>query len=423
MSEKPMIKHRFMAIVLLVVMLATALLMTACNNVQTLVIDNPMILSELKPGSYEIVLDDTGAIAGFTLKDENDMPQRTVNYDIPTDADQVKALAYRLYAIGNKTMVTVPYASYYETGTNLSKVNDDSELPLVFNTIDMRNNITGEHFRQTIQTVDSTAEIDPFIQALMGSASESGQRWYVKAGQMNSNFYKTTKFVEVGDGRDCDWTDATVEKSVKGFEEKRKNISISPIPYTASGFQGKINGQNETAKNINGMQWVYDDETGYSIPQYTDGGGRVIGYEKTDQHVFFSLGDDANLYDESNNLVEEDYYNTIKTATVEYNSEGGYYTVHMVIDSDKEYTHIDTAWALKDNNGAKDKNARFTALEIEFELWDNGYFKKWQMWEDWRAPKAYSILKMSADQHYTAIFSYNKYSCDFTKYYTPIEPR
>lgn len=423
MSEKPMIKHRFMAIALLVVMLATALLMTACNNVQPLVIDNPMILSELKPGSYDIVLDDTGAIAGFTLKDEKDMPQRTVNYDIPTDADQVKALAYRLYAIGNKTMVTVPYASYYETGTNLSKVNDDSELPLVFNTIDMRNNITGEHFRQTIQTVDSTAEIDPFIQALMGSASESGQRWYVKAGQMNSNFYKTTKFVEVGDGRDCDWTDATVEKSVKGFEEKRKNISISPIPYTASGFQGKIDGQNETAKNINGMQWVYDDETGYSIPQYTDGGGRVIGYEKTDQHVFFSLGDDANLYDESNNLVEEDYYNTIKTATVEYNSDGGYYTVHMVIDSDKEYTHIDTAWALKDNNGAKDKNARFTALEIEFELWDNGYFKKWQMWEDWRAPKAYSILEMSADQHYTAIFSYNKYSCDFTKYYTPIEPR
>ncbi|MBR7162357.1 MAG: hypothetical protein IKD35_00115, partial [Clostridia bacterium] len=338
MSEKPMIKHRFMAIVLLVVVLATALLMTACNNVQPLVIDNPMILSELKPESYDIVLDDTGAIAGFTLKDEKDMPQRTVNYDIPTDADQVKALAYRLYAIGNKTMVTVPYASYYETGTNLSKVNDDSELPLVFNTIDMRNNITGEHFRQTIQTVDSTAEIDPFIQALMGSASESGQRWYVKAGQMNSNFYKTTKFVEVGDGRDCDWTDATVEKSVKGFEEKRKNISISPIPYTASGFQGKINGQNETAKNINGMQWVYDDETGYSIPQYTDGGGRVIGYEKTDQHVFFSLGDDANLYDESNNLVEEDYYNTIKTATVEYNSDGGYYTVHMVIDSDKEYT-------------------------------------------------------------------------------------
>ena len=184
-----------------------------------------------------------------------------------------------------------------------------------------------------------------------------------------------------------------------------------------------IDGKTETEVNVNGMKWVYDSESGYSIPQYVDGGGRVIGYEKTDQHVFFSTGDDANRYDNNGNLIEEDYYNTIISATVEYNAEGGYYTVHILVDSDKAYTHIDTEWALKDSNGAKDKNARFTGLEIEFQLWDNGYFKQWEMWENWKAPKAYGLMEMTADQYYIAVFSYNEQSADFSKYYSPIQPR
>lgn len=421
MKEKRKIKYAVATILLLVVVVGTMFTMTACNF-EPLVFDNPMVFAELKPETYYIVIID-GEIVGYNLKDEEDMPERTVNFNLyPDDEEATKTLAYRLYAIGNKTMVTVPYASYYETGTNTSKVGDNGTLPLVFNTVDMRNNLTGEHFRQTIQTVDGTADINPFIQSIMGSASESGQRWYVKSGNLESSFYKTSKFVEIDGGRDCDWTDATVENSVSGFEEKRRNISVSPIPYTSAGFYGKINGQNETAENINGMKWVYDVDTGYSIPQYVDGGNRLIGYEKTDQHIFYSRDDDADLRDGMGNVIVEDYYNTIKSATVSYNYEDGYYTVHMVIDSEKEYTHLDTAWALQDNNGANDKNAKFTGLEIEFELWDNGYFKKWQMWEKWSAPKAYSILPMSADQHYTAIFSYNEYSCNFAKYYTPVQP-
>ena len=95
----------------------------------------------------------------------------------------------------------------------------------------------------------------------------------------------------------------------------------------------------------------------------------------------------------------------------------------MIIDSEKEYTHIDTAWALQDNQGADDEDAKFTGLAIEFELWDNGYFKKWQMWEKWEAPHARGIMEMSADQHYIAVFSYNVFSCDIAKYSTPIQPR
>ena len=404
---------------LIFVLATTMVMLTACNK-EPLVFDNPMVFAELKPESYTITTNGDGEIIGYKLN--SDTPERIVNYEIPTDEDALKELACILYSIGNKTMVSVPYASYYEAGTNSSKVSG-AELPLVFNTVDMRNNITGEHFRQTIQTVNNEVEIEPIIQALMGGASESGQRWYVKSGELTNIYLRTNKFVDIESGRDCDWSNATVEKSIKGYEEKRRNISVSPIPYTSAGYLGKIDGKSSTEKNVNGMQWIYDEESGYSLPYFIDEGGRLIGYEKTDQHVFFSTGDDANKYDENGALIEEDYYNTIKSATISYNADGGYYTVHMVIDSDKEYTHIDTEWALKDNNGAKDANAKFTGLEIEFELWDNGYFKQWKMWEKWEAPKAYGMMEMSADQYYVAVFSYNEYSADFTKYYTPIQPR
>ena len=399
---------------LLICVFVTMFIFTACNKKGAIDMTNPMAFAELKPGSYEVSYDKDGNVDGYFLKAEKDMPARTVNYEIPTDPDAVKELAYTLYQIGNRTMVTVPYASYFETGVNSSKMGD-TLLPLVFNTVDFRNNITGEHFRQTLQVVDGEAELGG-LAPLMAGLSESGQRWYVTAVNGASNFYKTTKFLKDVEPREFDWSK---DEGTKGFETKRYNISVNAIPYTASSYKGKINGQDATEANVNGMQWVYDEETGYSIPTYVDGGGRRIGYEKTDQHIFFSTGDDANKYDAEGNLVEEDYYNTIVSATVEYNAEGGYYVVHMVMDSTKPYTHIDTNWALQDNKGAKDPTARFTRFEVTFQLWDNGYFKQWEMWEDWDAPKAHGLLHMSAEQYYMTVFSYDEMDADFSDYYVP----
>ena len=398
----------------LVLIISLAVVLSACSPKGSIDMSNPFSSAAgMKPGSYTII-DNGDGTYNYVLKDASEMPARTVNYEIPTDPDAVKELAYTLYQIGNKTMVTVPYASYFETGVNSSKMGD-TLLPLVFNTVDFRNNITGEHFRQTLQVVDGEAELGG-LAPLMAGLSESGQRWYVTAVNGASNFYKTTKFLKDVEPREFDWSK---DEGTKGFETKRYNISVNAIPYTASSYKGKINGQNETPANVNGMQWVYDEETGYSIPTYVDGGGRRIGYEKTDQHIFFSTGDDANKYDAEGNLVEEDYYNTIVSATVEYNAEGGYYVVHMVMDSTKPYTHIDTNWALQDNKGAKDPTARFTRFEVTFELWDNGYFKQWEMWEDWDAPKAHGLLHMSAEQYYLTVFSYDEMDADFSDYYVP----
>ena len=398
----------------LVLIISLAVVLSACSPKGAIDMSNPFSSAAgMKPGSYTII-DNGDGTYNYVLKDASEMPARTVNYEIPTDPDAVKELAYILYQIGNKTMVTVPYASYFETGVNSSKMGD-TLLPLVFNTVDFRNNVTGEHFRQTLQVVDGEAELGG-LAPLMAGLSESGQRWYVTAVNGTSNFYKTTKFLKDVEPREFDWSK---DEGTKGFDTKRYNISVNAIPYTASGYKGKINGQNETPANVNGMQWVYDEETGYSIPTYVDGGGRRIGYEKTDQHIFFSTGDDANKYDAEGNLVEEDYYNTIVSATVEYNAEGGYYVVHMVMDSTKPYTHIDTNWALQDNKGAKDPTARFTRFEVTFELWDNGYFKQWEMWEDWDAPKAHGLLHMSAEQYYMTVFSYDEMDADFSDYYVP----
>ena len=404
----------------LVLIISLAVVLSACSPKGSIDMSNPFSSAAgMKPGSYTII-DNGDGTYNYVLKDASEMPARTVNYEIPTDPDAVKELAYTLYQIGNKTMVTVPYASYFETGVNSSKMGD-TLLPLVFNTVDFRNNITGEHFRQTLQVVDGEAELGG-LAPLMAGLSESGQRWYVTAVNGASNFYKTTKFLKDVEPREFDWSK---DEGTKGFETKRYNISVNAIPYTASSYKGKINGQNETPANVNGMQWVYDEETGYSIPTYVDGGGRRIGYEKTDQHIFFSTGDAANKYDAEGNLVEEDYYNTIVSATVEYNAEGGYYVVHMVMDSTKQYTHIDTNWALQDNKGAKDPTARFTKLEVTFELWDNGYFKQWEMWEDWDAPEAHGIkigsttARMTANQYYKTVFSYDEMDADFSDYYVP----
>ena len=409
---------KVMIAALLVCVLSLAIVLTACNKKGAINMDNPMVFSALKPGSYEVSYDKDGNVDGYYLKPAKEMPARTVNYDIPTDPEALKELAYILYSIGNKTMVTVPYASYFETGSNSSALiiaGSTTELPLIFNTVDIRTNLTGEHFRQTLQVVKEGAELG-LIGGIMGGLSESGQRWYVKAGEMNNVYLKTTNFIKDSDPREFNWDKLS---SIKDYGDKRMRISVSPIPYTASGYKGKINGQNQTDPNPNGMQWVYDEATGYSIPTYVDDAGRRIGYEKTDQHIFYSTGDDANKYDANGNLVEEDYYNTIVSATVEYNAEEGYYTVHMVMDSFKEYTHYDTNWALQDNKGASDENARFTKLEVTFQLWDNGYFKQWEMWEDWEAPNAHGLARMEAVQYYLTVFSYDALDADFSAYYTP----
>lgn len=388
--------------VMLVAVVVSAILVSfvGCNKSVTVDANNVLKFFELKPGTYTVTYDKDGNLAYEIVQGG----YRTINYDIPTDEERIKELAYTLYAIGNKTMVTVPYASFYETGTNDSEFGSD-DLPLGFETIDVRNNVDGYHFRQTKQYARGDLDISGFWAKIGASFSNDAKQWLVKAGQANNAYIQTNSVAKDGS---FNWSKANNNDKMN---DERKAIALHPIPYTSSGIQGKIDGQDFTAPIAEtGTYWVYDEGSGYSIPYTTDKGGRTIGYERTDQHIFYSTGSDADKDG------VEDYYNTISEATVTYNAEGGYYEVTMVMDSNKEYTHIDTLWALRDDGGTKDSSANFTYLKVSFQLWDNGYFKKWEMWENWSCKKAYGVLPMAAVQHYESYFSYAKEDAVYESY-------
>lgn len=388
--------------VMLVAVVVSAILVgfVGCNKSVSVDTNNVLKFYELKPETYEVKTDGDGNLSYVIVEGG----ERTVNYSIPTDEESIKELAYTLYAIGNKTMVTVPYASFYETGTNDSEFGTD-DLPLGFETIDVRNNVDGYHFRQTKQFARTELNISGLFATIGSALSNDAKQWLVEAGQTNNAYIQTNIISRDGV---FDWTEA---KDNSEMNDERKAIALHPIPYTSSGKQGKINGLDATEPIAEtGTYWQYDEETGYSIPYRTDKGGRTIGYERTDQHIFYSTGSDADKDG------VDDYYNTIKEATVTYNAEEGYYEVNMKMDSEKEYTHIDTLWALRDDGGTKDSSATFNKLEVTFQLWDNGYFKQWEMWEDWSCKKAYGILPMSAEQHYISYFSYAKEDAVFESY-------
>ena len=62
--------------------------------------------------------------------------------------------------------------------------------------------------------------------------------------------------------------------------------------------------------------------------------------------------------------------------------------------------------------------ANFSKIEITFDLWDNGYFKNWNMVEDWYVEHAYRgtmhIGEMGAEQEYHEIFTYLDIDCGLT---------
>lgn len=370
--------------------------------------NNVLKFSDLRPGSYEVHERLDGTLE-YTII-EGAAP-RTIFDAIPSDEDALKALAYKLYQVGNKAMVSSPYAAYFETGVNDSR-SPLADLPLRFRTIDIRNNITGEHFRETLQTLEPGFKLEG-LAIIMGAFSVIGKRWYVESGKNDSTYLATIRTYESDGQLQFDWSKI---KDTSSMSEDRKAIAFHPIPYTAAGYRGRFEGLDRTeAVAQTGTYWQYDEETGYSLPYYVDGAGRTIGFEKTDQHISYDPTHASHT--DANGRVVEDYFTTIQDATVTYNAEGGFYTVRMTMDSNKEYTHIDTLWALRDAEGANDSSARFTKLEVEFELWDNGYFKNWKMWENWHAPTAYGMVQMSATQFYEAVFSYDENDCQIANYY------
>ncbi len=389
---------------------------------------------EIKPGSTQI---DEGQWDSSTA-------ERTIFVDPSAYAneDDIKELAYALYQMGNIGMMVSPVSAYYSTGKS-DATTIGNIIPLLFQIIDIRNNITGESYRLRYQTVDSNAELDDAtaLFARAGGVVQAERRYYI-AGKTSEPLiiYEQTK----GDLEDPNfyW-----DKKMDNSELlDRYDRTVNPIPYVSAATKdssviGKKYGIREmeytylkdfeslTSLRVGTQSYIdiFGADAGNTIiPIYKDCAdfrgdgaiyegatmGRYISYEKTDQHIFFSK--DPNMW----------MYSNIDSATVTYNAEGGFYTVHIVVNCEQDektknnYTCADTCWAIRDSQASNNNDANFTKVEVEFELWDNGYFKTWKMFENWYVSDLYkmgfSLGEMGAIQDYMEYFTYYEGDCGLT---------
>lgn len=102
---------------------------------------------------------------------------------------------------------------------------------------------------------------------------------------------------------------------------------------------------------------------------------------------------------------------TIKEAVVEYNSEEGYYSVSMVLDENNSLTTAKSINAIR--NGTGDKKANFNQIALQFEVWDNGYFKSLYISEKWSAKVIFSVGSHFNNHYY---FSYSELDSDLKSY-------
>ena len=375
-----------------------------------------------------------------------------INPNTITAEDDIKELAYNLYQIGNMGMMLSPYSAYFSEGYSDANTMN-TVLPLLFQLTDIRNNVTGEAYRlkyQSLREISDDEDIGFVVSLFAGVGGVvNAERRYYKAGYNTEPLVNFQKTVAETLEADYNWDKKIDNAELKERRERMEN----PIPYTSAAvlngdasLLGKKYGAFEMEYRylkdfaplanitVGGLNYedifgnvgntlipVYKDcvdfrEEGAIVPGYSM--GREISYEKTDQHVFFSKDSSMSVY------------NNIKSAEVKYTEESevgandGYYTVKIEVDcsvnseTNNNYTSADTCWALRDSQSAGTDKANFSKIEITFELWDNGYFKTWNMVEDWYVEHAYRgtmhIGEMGAEQEYHEIFTYYEADCQLT---------
>ena len=388
---------------------------------------------EIKPGSTQVEDGWDSSTAPRTIM---------IDPSTVTNADDIKELAYSLYQIGNIGMMVSPVSAYYSTGTSDMEI-IGGLIPMTFQTIDIRNNVTGESYRIRYQSVETDEELDGFA-ALIAQACLEAERRYYKAGNDTVPIVNYQKVKRDASESGFNWNNKMSPDAIGDVSYPR---ATNPIPYVCAATDDisvldKTYGTRKmeysylkdfaplTSIRVGTQSYadifgtaagnkiipIYQDCQDYNKPNQIYKGvtleGRYISYEKTDQHIFFTKD------------TELAKYNNITSASVTYNAEGGFYTVHIAMDCEikvdddgnstyNHYTSADTCWAIRES--AQDPYSNFTKVEVEFELWDNGYFKTWKMFEDWHADKLYGLpTGGGAVQEYIEYFTYFEDDCKLT---------
>lgn len=102
---------------------------------------------------------------------------------------------------------------------------------------------------------------------------------------------------------------------------------------------------------------------------------------------------------------------TIAWAKVEHNDTEGYYTVTMELDPNNPLTTSNNLQNLRDSNKNM-KNANYTELHIEFEVWDNGFFRKFDSVDKWDAGGLFRNCRID----YYTVFYYEQDKSELAQY-------
>lgn len=197
--------------------------------------------------------------------------------------------------------------------------------------------------------------------------------------------------------------ESTINKAVKLVTTERRYMNTS-MDYTR--YQQILNAMT--------------DENG--VP-YADWSNKAKIDEKTNPNEgpskpkIFNKDQDG-IYRKSDHTIETD---TITEATVTYNETEGFYSVIIKLDCSFDGNGFNKATQntrplIQDGAGAP--NAKYDEITIEFELWDNGYFKTFKSTEHWSATKKIVLdLEIVSTFYYTDVYSYDVRDCNIAKYY------
>lgn len=217
-------------------------------------------------------------------------------------------------------------------------------------------------------------------------ADSVAYRYFVKNG---SEFYNTNYFYTDGSG-----VGSTIMSAVSA-----ENVLFSQRIYYNSD-----------------LNYGYSQKSKVMTYQVADNGAVTFGADWNDLYNESEVSAPKEMlvsgreYTFSSFLIEAD---TISKASISYD-EAGFYKIRLELDCSLDKTMEKELPFLV--GAAGDPNARYTAVEMDIEIWDCGRFKKFFCKNSWHADKAYGFFKLDAVNDYQTSFYYNDYALNIRNY-------
>lgn len=218
----------------------------------------------------------------------------------------------------------------------------------------------------------------------------------------------------------------TVSVAYRYFVKNGSEFFNTNYFYTDGSGMGSAIMSTVSGENAHFSQRIYyNSDLNFGFSQKS----KVMEYQVADNGAVTFGADWNNLYNESevsapkemlssgleytfsSFLIEAD---TISKASISYD-EAGFYKIKLELDCSLDKTMEKELPFLV--GAAGDDNARYTAVEMDIEIWDCGRFKKFFCKNSWHAGNAYGLhISLDAENKYQTSFYYNDYALNIRNY-------